>query len=124
MFEEIKRKEKQENFQKIISNDPKMTKIVKETEEACVHIYKNRIKDLNNQAYQLYEKLNYANNKQIDYTILEEKFSVIDNYGSNENDEESVFDERKESLINEIDVLQNKEKILLDEVNIFGFYKF
>jgi len=119
MFEEIKRKAKQQNLQNIISNDPIMTQLVQANEEACVQIYKNRIKDLNNQAFQLYEKLNFTKNKQNDFTILEENNSVVDNISKN--GYESVYDEKKEFLINEIDVLQNKEKILLDEVTFFVF---
>ena len=119
MFEEIKLKEKQQNLQNIISNDPIMTQLVQANEEACVQIYKNRIKDLNNQAFQLYEKLNFTKNKQNDFTILEENNSVVDNISNN--GYESVYDEKKEFLINEIDVLQNKEKILLDEVTFFVF---
>jgi len=96
-----------------------MTQLVKEAEEACLQTYKNRIKDLNNQAYYLYEKLNYPKNKEIDFVNLQENLSVIDSISASDN--ESVFDESKEFLINEIDVLQNKERILLDEVFYFLF---
>lgn len=91
--------------------------MTKENEEACLANYKNKINALNSEAYELYEKLNFAQNNISEFSILNDNYSFNDNKIKRDNNDESVFDEKKEFLINEIDVLQNKEKILLDEVN-------
>ncbi len=121
LFEEIKQKEKQDNIKKIISNDKSFLNIIKDSEEACKANYNKKISELNNDAYNLFEKINIAEKRQNNINMLEDNYSVFDNVSKNE----SVIDEKKEFLRNEIDVLENKEKILLDEViklfNIFIF---
>lgn len=133
LFEKMKNELMQNNLKKIVSSNPIILDITKEIDKANVKKYKKKLEELNAQANDLHAKLNFDVNQNNNNYILENFIlkditsnDMINNlnihksgnaqHNKNYMRNKDGVNERKEFLINELEVLANKENILLDEV--------